>query len=139
MTPSASNRNVSVTYRRLTVIHRQNLVRAAMAVLAIGRACYASALRPGVVTVGVRLLSVGMALSAVDRRRCRFVRRLLHIRVAVHAGEHATVGGVLQLVGIDKQADLLAVNDFRQGCIGVAGQAVAIFGFVRGVSCAGTR
>ena len=38
------------------------------------------------------------------------MHRTLHIRVAIHAGKHAAVNGMLQLVRIDIEADLLAIH-----------------------------
>jgi len=47
------------------------------------------------------------------------------------------VDGVLELLLIDKEADGFAVLLVGQGGVGVAGQAVCIFGLVLGTSKAG--
>jgi hypothetical protein len=57
----------------------------------------------------------------------------LHILVAIHAGKHGAVDGVLELGFIDKQALLLAVDVLTHGGVGVAGEAVDILEFVLGM------
>ena len=78
-----------------------------------------------------------MALGAGDLLRSGLMDQALHILVAIHAGEHRAVNGMLQLFFIHVQADLLAVHFGGQSGVGVAGKAVFIFGLVLGVSRAG--
>ena len=47
--------------------------------------------------------------------------------------------GVLELVWIDIEADLLAADILGQRRIGVANQAIAVFGLLRGVGRTGTN
>ena len=52
------------------------------------------------------------------------MRRGLQIGVAVHAGEHAAMDGVLEGLGVDVEAGGLAVNFVRKSGVGVAGETI---------------
>ncbi len=58
----------------------------------------------------VRSLLVSMTSRAADFPRRGFVGRTLHIGVAVHACEHASVDRVLESLRIDMQAHWLAAD-----------------------------
>jgi len=106
----AGRGNVGVVDRRLCIAGRQNPVRIAMAIDAGRDRAAVRLLRRGVEAVLVLRLRVGMALHAGDLGRSIFVRRRLDVLVAVHAGEHLPVNGLLHLVRIDVQAHLLAAR-----------------------------
>jgi hypothetical protein len=65
------------------------------------------------------------------------MHKALYILVAVHTTEHAAVDGVLQLVFIDVDADLLAVHFLGQRCVGVAGKAIGVFELLTRACCKG--
>ena len=62
------------------------------------------------------------------------MRQALHILVAIHAGEHAAVDGMLELVLVDEEADRrsVLVRAGERG-VGVAGEAVRVLELLRGV------
>src|SRR5579864_3513819 len=70
---------------------------------------------------------VGMAGGASNFLRNGLVRRAFYIGVAVNAGKHAAVDGILESLRIDVQADGLAVFLMRQRSIAMTNEA-----FVRG-------
>ena len=104
--------NVGVSDFRLGIAGRQNLVHAAVAVLALGDVGVAGRRGLGVDTVIVGGLLVGMAGGAHRLRRRGIVREGLDVGVAIGAAEDAVDGG-LELGVVDVQADLLAVLVFR--------------------------
>ena len=102
---AAGGGDVGVADGRLGIARRQNCVRVAVTIDAGGGRRPVGLLRGGVEAVPVRGLRIGVALGAGDLRGSRFVRRRLHVLVAVHAGEHTAVDGLLHLAGIDGEAD----------------------------------
>lgn len=102
-----------------------------MAVFAGGHGAFAglarfrvSAMRPGVERTGV-------ALGAGDFFGRLVVRQALHVLVAIHAGEHGAVDGVLELVFVDVEADHRAVYVLGEGGIAVAGETVCVLELLR--------
>jgi hypothetical protein len=66
---------------------------------------------PCMQTVRVSLLRIGMALRAGDLLRRGLVDQALHILVAIHAGEHTAVNGMLHLAfGSTYRLTVLAVH-----------------------------
>ena len=82
----------------------------------------------------VSLLRFRVALGAGNFLRRSFVDKALHICVAIHAGKHAAVNGMLHLDFVHIQAGGLAVYIFCQCGVGVAGKAVRVFDLVFGAS-----
>src|ERR1035437_2740210 len=101
--------NVGVIDRRLWITRWQNCVRIAMATNA-GRGCRSVLLRCSVEAVLIRGLCVGVTLRAFDFRGGRLVWRRLYILVAVDAGEHAAMDGLLHLVRVDGEADCFSIR-----------------------------
>ena len=130
MASPASHGNIAVIHRRLGVVSRQNFVLSPVAILAIGRRRVPGLHKLGVIAVRIGLLCVRMALRAGHLLRRHIVRQALHIRVAIHAGEHAAVRRMLELGAIHKQADLLAIHILGQRFVGVALKAVFILDLV---------
>ena len=63
------------------------------------------------------------------------MREALHVLVAVHACKlHRAVDGVLELLAIHKQRNLLAIHVFGQGVVAVASEAIFVFQLVLGAS-----
>ena len=85
--------------------------------------------------VGVGILSVSMAVGTRDFLRRRFVREALYVLVAIHAGEHGTVHGLLELCRIDAKGFLLTVGLCGESLVRVAGETIFIFGLMFGASC----
>lgn len=125
--------NIRMIYRRVRVVGRHHRVHIAMAIAAGGRRrlrrCH---LR--VRTVLVRGLLIGMTLRAGDLLWRRIVRQALHVGVAIHAREHRSVYGVLQLVRIHEQAMRPAVHVATQGGVAVTGEAVFVPRLVFGLN-----
>jgi len=69
-------------------------------------------------------LLVGVTGRAADFQRRGFVRGTLHVGVAVDACEHAAVDGIFEVLGIDMQADRLAIDVVGQRGIAVTGKAL---------------
>src|SRR6516225_3157476 len=67
-----------------------------------------------------------VALGASDLCWSGFVRRSLHVRVAIDAGEHASVNRALERVRIYEKAQRFAIPFRAQGVIAVASQAFVI-------------
>jgi hypothetical protein len=82
--------------------------------------------------VGVGLLRVRVTLGAGNFLRGGLVDRGLYILMAIDAGKHAAVDGVLQLALIHIQADLLAIHLRRHRSVRVADETVAILGLLLG-------
>ena len=139
MAPPAGRGNVGVIHRRLGIVARQHLVRAAVTVLACGRNSLAGLAVFGVQTMRVRLLRIGVAARASDFRRRLLVRQALHIRVAVHATEHRPVNGMLQLRLVNIQAHRLAVHVLCQRGVRVAGKAIFVLELLRAVCVPGPK
>ncbi len=93
---AAGGGNVGVVHGRLWIAGGQNCVRVAVTIDAGGSGRSVGLLRGGVEAVLIRGLRVGVALGAGDLRGSRGVRRGLHVLVAVHAGEHSAVDGLLK-------------------------------------------
>ena len=105
-------------------------MRAAMAILAVGRGRSAGLVGLGMKTMGIRRLRIGMALRAGYLLRRLLMHQALHILVAIDARQHAAMDGVLEFVAIHKQTDLLAVFIIGQRGIGVAGKTICILEFM---------
>ncbi|OLC93747.1 MAG: hypothetical protein AUH86_16030 [Acidobacteria bacterium 13_1_40CM_4_58_4] len=124
---------------RFGIARRQKFVRAAVAVdtsgcLAVSRLdCF------GMEAALVRGLLIGVAGSTGDLGWRGPVRRCLEVSVAIHAGKHAAVHRILELVRVDVQADSLAVDLFTQRRITVTGQTVFVGGFLCGSSGPGEQ
>ena len=69
-------------------------------------------------------LSIGMTSRATDLFGSGFVRGALYVGVAVHAGEHAAVDGILERFRIDMQANRLAIDLVGERGVAVAGEAL---------------
>jgi len=67
-----------------------------------------------------------VALGASNSQRSRLMRKALHVLVAVNAGKHAAVNGVLEFGLIHEQADGLAVFLRGQASVAMAGKAIRI-------------
>ena len=68
------------------------------------------------------------------------MRRGLHVLVAVDAGEHSAVDGLLQLFGVDGEADRLAVGiGGGERGVGVAGETLLVLRLVLGAGERGQR
>jgi len=119
---SARRWNVRVMHARLGIARRQQFMRAAVAVNTAGRLAVAALHGFAMEAAIVGCLLVGVAAGASDPFRCRLVRRTGYISVAVHAGEHAAVDGIFELLWIDMQADGLAVNVMGQRGVAMAGE-----------------
>jgi len=108
-------------------------VRVAVAIDAGGGRRSIRPLRDGVEAVLVRGLFVGVALGACDPGRSILVRRGLHVLVAIDAGEHSTVDGLLHLFGVDGEADRLAIRiGGGERGVRVAGETVGVLRLVLG-------
>ncbi len=135
--PAAGDGNVRVIHRRFGIVRRKDLVRAAVTVLAVCRCAVAGLVRLRVQAVRVSVLRIRMALGAGDLPRGGLMDQAPYILVAINARKHAAVDGVLELVLIHIQADLLAVHFRSHGRVGVAGETIAVLELVLGVCRAG--
>ena len=126
VTAAAGGGDIGVTDGRIGVAGGQRLVRATVAVDAGGSRSTAGLGRPGMHGAGVGLLGSFMASGAGDFLWRRVVDKALDVGVAIDASKQAAVNGMLQLVLIDEEADLLAVFVSGQGRIAVAGETVGI-------------
>jgi len=126
VTPTACKRNVLVIHRRHGIVRAENLMRPAVAVLAVRRSRSARLHRLRMQAMRVGGLRVRMALRARHLQRRRVVDEALHILVAIHAGKHLPVNRMLHLRGIHIQTDRLAVDFRRQRRIGVTPETVFI-------------
>ena len=79
------------------------------------------------------LLGFGVATVAGDLLGSGLVDRPLDVCMAIDAGEHGAVDGVLELCSIDVEAGGLAVDIAGERFVGVAGEAVGVFRLWRGV------
>jgi len=103
-----------------------------MAVLAIGGDA-AGGRYPGMHAVRVCILRIGMAAPTKHFLWRCVVRKGLDVLVAVHACKlHRAVNGMLELLPIHKQRDLLAIYVFGQGVVAVASEAVFVFRLMLG-------
>jgi hypothetical protein len=116
--------NIGVMHARFRIAGWQQFVRAAVAVDATRRFAISFAHRLAVETAVICRLLIGVTSCAGDFQRSGLVRRALNIRVAIHAGEHAAVDGILEALRIHVQADRFAVYLVRQGGIAMAGHAL---------------
>ena len=105
-------------------------MRAAMAVLATRRRCAGSASNT-VRAVRVSVLRVGMAIGTANFCGRRFVGQTLYVLVAIDTTEHPPVDRALHLLLVHIEAHLFTVHLFGERCIGVAGEAVRVFEFLR--------
>ena len=115
-----------MVHGRFRIVRAGDLVHAAVAVLAARRR-RAGLGDLGVGTAQISIARVGMAPGALDLLRRRVMDEALHVLVAIDAGEHGAVDGVLQLGFIDKQALRLAVDVLSHGGVRVAGKTVRVF------------
>ena len=133
---AAGDGNIGVTHRRMRIIGSQHFMRPTVAAGAGGR----RRLRRGqfrVRAVRPRRLCILVAIRACYLLRRRVMRQALHVLVAIDAPENAAVDRRSQLLLVHKQADLLAVDLFRQCGVAMAGKAVLILELVlRGESAA---
>ena len=123
---AASGGNVGMVDPRLGVAGRQQLVRAAVAVHAGGGALIAVLYGVGMIAAVVGRLLFGVAGGADDLGWSVFVRRGFDVGVAIDAREHAAVHRILELVGVNVQADRLAVDVLGEAGVAVASQAVVV-------------
>ena len=110
-------------YLRLRIARRQNLVYAAVAVLALGDVGIAGRRGLGVNAVVVSRLLVGMAGGADGLGRSGIVREGLDVGVAIGTAEDA-VNATFKLGVIHMQADLLPVLVLGQSRIVMASEAL---------------
>ena len=119
---SASGRDVGVVHPRFRIAGRQQLMRASMAIDAGSCVAVASLNSLAVETAVVRCLLVGVASCAGDFQGRSFVRGTLDVGVAIHAGKHAAMDGILEPLGVHMQAHRLAVDVVGQRSIAMASQ-----------------
>jgi len=137
--PAAGNGNVGVIDRRLGVISGQNLVRASMAILAVGCRSLAGLGRLGMQAAQVSLLSIRVALGAGDLLRRALMDQALDILVAINAGQDIAVDRMLQLAWVHIQANLFSIYFRCQSGVGVAGEAILVAELMLGASCTGAE
>ena len=113
MAAAAGDRNVGMIYRRLGIVGCQNLMHPPMTIFAICARRCTRLVGLGVITVRVGLLRIGMTLGAGDLLGGGLVDRPLDVGMAIHAGEHLAVDRMRQLVRVDVEADLFAVDFLR--------------------------
>ena len=137
MAAPAGGRTVGVIDRRFWVAACQNLVRAAVAVLAVCRRRFAGFAGLGVNAERIGLAGIRVTLNASDLLGRGLMGQALHIRVAIDAGEHPAMNRVAQLASIHIEADLFAMRIHRQGGIGMAGEAILVLKLLFRASRAG--
>ncbi len=113
VTLAAGDGNVGVSDWRFGIVRATDLVRLAMAVLA-GSSGTTGLSQLGMEAMRVGLLRIAVAVGAADSLRWRLMGEALDVFVAVDAGEHAAMEGVLKLVAIDEESNRLAVLLFAQ-------------------------
>ncbi len=123
--------DVGVVYARLGIAGRKQFVGAAVAVDAGGGLAVASLNGLRVETALVGRLFVGMAGGAGDSLGGSFVAGALYVGVAVDTGKHAAVNRIFERLGIDMQADRLAVDVVGEGTVAMTGEALVCGGFGR--------
>ena len=133
MAASAGGGDVGVRDGRLRIVHRHDLMRVAVTINAsCGRSvaepadARVGALRPGVQRVGV-------AAVARDMLRLFLVSQAGDVLVAVDTGEERSVDGVAELATVHVDAHRLAVDLFGEAWIAMAGEAILIPEFLRGM------
>lgn len=136
MARAASGRNVGVTHARFRIGRGQQFVRAAVTIHTSGSVAVSAGHGLGVVAAIVSGLLVGVAAGTADFLGRGFVRGALYIGVAVHAGKHAAVDGILEGLRINVQAYLFAIDLMSQAGVTVAGEAL-VDGRFRGIFFAG--
>jgi hypothetical protein len=109
-------------HARLGIARRQQRVRAAVTVDAIGGIIVSAFDGLGMEAALVGSLLVGVAGGARDPLRRSFMRGVLYVRVAIHTSEHAAVDGIFERLRIDVQANRLALYLVRQSRIAMAGE-----------------
>ena len=98
-------------------------MRAAVAVDAGGGMGISALNRLGMEAALVCALLIGVAGGAGNLLGRRFVGCVLYVGVAVHAGEHAAVDGILESLRIHVEANGLAIHFMAEGGVAVAGKA----------------
>ena len=89
----------------------------------------------GMSTVRVCIAGFGMAAAAENFLRRRLVHEALDVLMAIDAGKfHRSMDRVLELLAIDKERDLLAVDVFGQRRVPMAGEAILVFDLVLGAN-----
>lgn len=119
--------------RRFRIVGGKYLVRAAVAVFAIGGGL-AGLGRLGVLTMFVSCLFVGVAIDASRRPTQVLVLRIVGGFMTVDTGEKRAVNRVLEFGVIEIQADRLTIDLLGHGGIAVTGKAVLIGAFLLGIS-----
>lgn len=136
MTLPAGCRDVRVIYGRLAFRNCKNLVCVSVAIPARGGRSSLSCLAgPCVSAVRVCALRIGVALGARNLFRWRLVREPLYILMAIHATEHRAMDRVLELCSVNVEACLQPICFGRKRGVGVAAEAVLVFGLMFGASC----
>src|SRR6185437_13173145 len=107
---AAGSRNVGVAQAGFRICGRKQLVRAAVAVDAGGGVRVPALNRFSVMTAIIGGLLIGVTIGATDLFGSGFVRGALYVRVAIHAGQHAAVDGILERFRIDMEANRLAID-----------------------------
>ncbi len=125
---TAGSGNVGVAHGRFGIVAGDDRVDIAVAILAT---CgdFAGDGDLGVNAMRVGFVRVGVALVAGDFFRGRIVRDAFDVGVAIDAGEHGAVNGVLGFVLVDGDAVAVARG---HGGVGVAGEAVGVLELLRG-------
>ena len=134
MAAAAGGGDVDMAHGRLGIVVRENLVDVSVAVFACGRRGSGGGWF-GMKTVRIGQLCISVAVGTRNLFRRGFVDQAFYIFMAIDAGEHGAVDGMLQLFRIDEQADLVSVLIGCQGGIGVAGEAVFVLQLMFGASC----
>jgi hypothetical protein len=124
--------DVGMVDSRFGIARRQKFVRAAVAVDTSGCLAVSRLDCLGMEAALVRGLLISVAGSTGDLGWRGPVRRGLEVGVAIHAGKHAAVDRILELVRVDVKTDSLAVDHFTQRRITVTGQTVFVGGFLCG-------
>jgi len=133
VTGSTSCRNVDVVNLGFGIASRQQFVWAPMAIHARSRLAIArfDRFRMEAAVVGSLLVSVAGGAGNFGRRG--LMGRVLEVRVAVHALEHAAVHRVLKLIGAHVKTYRLAIDLMVEAGIPVAGQAIVVVGLGSGL------
>jgi hypothetical protein len=120
---AAGSRNVDVTHAGLRICRRKQFVWAAVAVDAGGGVRVPALKRFGVMTAIIGGLLIGVTCGATDLFGSGFVGGALYVGMAIHAGEHAAVDGILEGFRIDMQANRLAIDLVAERGVAVTGEA----------------
>ena len=128
---AAGSRNVGVTHAGFRICGRKQFVWAAVAVDAGGGVRVPALNRFSVMTAIIGGLLIGVTSGATDLFGSGFVCGALYVGVAIHAGEHAAMDGILERFRIDMQANRLAIDLMTQRGVAMTSEALIGGGFGR--------